>query len=130
MENDYREQILTISMQELKSRTVLLIGTGLLDVYCNPVRVLYNSGNLQSLADVFTHPICTGFNPELLVDYPMINLQKCDALPGGSSYVILEDVHTECAMITELASSCPVQPVDLIHNGESAVAAYYQRMYL
>ena len=84
-------------------------GTGLLDVYCNPVRVLYNSSNLQSIADVFAHPICTGFNPKLLVDYPMINLQKCDALPGDSSYVILEDVHTECAMITELAPSCPVQ---------------------
>ena len=37
-------------------------GTGLLDVYCNPVRVLYNSGNLQSIADVFAHPMCTGFN--------------------------------------------------------------------
>ena len=84
-------------------------GTGLLDVYCNPVRVLYNSGNLQSIADVFAHPICTGFNPKLLVDYPMINLQKCDALPGDSSYVILEDVHTECAMIKELVPICPVQ---------------------
>lgn len=117
-------------MQELKSRTVLLIGTGLLDVYCNLVRVLYNNSNLQSIADVFAHPICAGFNPKLLVDYPMIDLQKCDALPGGSSYVILEDVNTECAMIKDLASSCSVQPVDLIHNGESAVTAYYQRMYL
>lgn len=84
-------------------------GVGLLDVYCNPVQVLYNNSNLQSIADVFAHPICTGFNPKLLVDYPMIDLQKCDTLPGGSSYVILEDVNTECAMVKELASACPIQ---------------------
>ena len=60
----------------------------------------------------------------------MIDLQKRNALPGNSSYVILEDVNTECAMIKKLAPIYPVQPVDLIHNGESAVAAYYQRMDL
>ena len=53
--------------------------------------------------------MCTGFNPKLLVDYPMINLQKCDALPGDSSYVILEDVNAGCAMIKELVPICPVQ---------------------
>ncbi len=76
---------------------------------CFTMTVHMVSSQASSIADVFAHPICTGFNPKLLVDYPMIDLQKCDALLGDSRYVILEDVNTDCAMIKELAPSCPVQ---------------------
>ena len=67
-------------------------GTGLLEVYCHPLEILYNSHVLEGVAENFAHPKCTGFNPKLLVDYPIEYLHDYEYNIGENSFIILEDV--------------------------------------
>ncbi len=84
-------------------------GTGLLDAYFGPVSILVGDLKNKSLlasAQNFAHPNCSGFDPRIYVDYPILDIRK---YPGiRNTNLIIIDCNIEHFYLEHLRGLCPI----------------------
>ena len=65
-------------------------GSGLLDVYCNPLSIVYSGQDYtEEIALRLATPLGNGFNPTLIIDYPVDQLDDNFLIQDNRSYIII-----------------------------------------
>ena len=96
-------------------------GTGLLDVYMKPLRILIGDGNdavLCHVAKQFAHPSTNGFDPVIYVDYPVATVEDFPEKYKSCSLIVV-DHNIEHEFLNSLRARCPIRtsPNGYEYNG-------------